>query len=51
MCGQTEGGNVKTGVCAVLQFELEQKKRSEGAQDVPEFVRVRGTLRRVQTFS
>lgn len=51
VCGQTEGGNVKTGACAVLQFELEQKKRSEGAQNVPEFVRVRGTLRRVQTFS
>lgn len=34
----------------VLQYELEEKKRSEGQQNVPEFVRVRGTLKRIQTF-
>ncbi|XP_047188783.1 protein FAM107B-like isoform X6 [Scophthalmus maximus] len=31
--------------------ELEEKKRNESLQDVPEFVRVRGTLKHVQTFS
>ncbi|XP_030274352.1 protein FAM107B [Sparus aurata] len=31
-------------------YELEEKKRSEGQQNVPEFVRVRGTLKRIQTF-
>lgn len=41
----------KTHMYAVLQYELEQKKRSESPQNVPEFVRVRGTLKRVQTFS
>lgn len=35
----------------VLQYELEEKKRSEGQQNIPEFVRVRGTLKRIQTFS
>ncbi|XP_073324153.1 protein FAM107B [Pagrus major] len=32
-------------------YELEEKKRSEGLQNVPEFVRVRGTLKCIQTFS
>ncbi|XP_049441013.1 protein FAM107B [Epinephelus fuscoguttatus] len=32
-------------------YELEEEKRSESLQNIPEFVRVRGTLRRVQTFS
>ncbi|XP_036958229.1 protein FAM107B [Acanthopagrus latus] len=32
-------------------YELEEKKKSEGQQNVPEFVRVRGTLKRIQTFS
>ncbi|XP_034441528.1 protein FAM107B [Hippoglossus hippoglossus] len=31
--------------------ELEEKKRNESQQNVPEFVRVRGTLKHVQTFS
>ncbi|XP_041818452.1 protein FAM107B [Chelmon rostratus] len=32
-------------------YELEEKKRSERLQNVPEFVRARGTLKRTQTFS
>ncbi|XP_070759049.1 protein FAM107B [Enoplosus armatus] len=32
-------------------YELEEKKRSESLQNLPEFVRVKGTLRRIQTFS
>ncbi|XP_075870300.1 protein FAM107B [Nelusetta ayraudi] len=35
----------------IQALELEQKRKSEGLQNVPEFVHVRGTLRRVQTFS
>nr|XP_046240211.1 uncharacterized protein si:ch211-160o17.6 [Scatophagus argus] len=31
--------------------ELEEKKRSESLQNVPEFLRVRGTLKRIQTLS
>ncbi|XP_018533230.2 protein FAM107B [Lates calcarifer] len=31
--------------------ELEEKKRNESLQDIPEFVRVRGTLKPVQTSS
>lgn len=43
--------DVQTPMFPVLQHELEEKKRSESLQNVPEFVRVRGTLRRTQTFS
>ncbi|KAM9362229.1 protein FAM107B [Symphorus nematophorus] len=32
-------------------YELEEKKRSESLHNVPEFVRVRGTLKHIQTFS
>ncbi|XP_059186150.1 protein FAM107B [Centropristis striata] len=32
-------------------YELEEKKRRESLQNVPEFVRVRGSLKRAQTFS
>uniref|UniRef100_A0A671WH77 Uncharacterized protein n=1 Tax=Sparus aurata TaxID=8175 RepID=A0A671WH77_SPAAU len=35
----------------VLQYELEEKKRSEGQQNVPEFVRVRGTLKQNKNVS
>ncbi|TKS70845.1 Protein FAM107B [Collichthys lucidus] len=31
-------------------YEEEEKKRSESLQNIPEFVRVRGSLRRTQTF-
>ncbi|XP_040889387.1 protein FAM107B [Toxotes jaculatrix] len=31
--------------------ELEEKKRNESLQNVPEFIRVRGTLKHVQIFS
>lgn len=41
----------RTQMFPVLQYELEEKKRRESLQSVPEFVRVRGTLRRSQTFS
>ncbi|XP_035517242.1 protein FAM107B [Morone saxatilis] len=32
-------------------YQPEEKKRSESRQNEPEFVRVRGTLKRSQTFS
>lgn len=35
----------------VLQLEREELKRSESLQNIPEFVRVRGTLKRSQTFA
>lgn len=31
-----------------LQYELEEKKRQEDLQNVPEFVRVKDNLRRVR---
>lgn len=43
--------DVQTQMHPVLQYELEEKKKSESLQNVPEFVRVRGTLKRIQTFS
>lgn len=43
--------DVQTQMVLVLQYEEEEKKRSESLQNIPEFVRVRGSLRRTQTFS
>ncbi|XP_028430881.1 protein FAM107B [Perca flavescens] len=42
---------LRTRLQNIQVYELEEKKKSESLQNVPEFVRVRGTLKRIQTFS
>ncbi|KAF1391428.1 hypothetical protein PFLUV_G00042010 [Perca fluviatilis] len=42
---------LRTRLQKIQVYELEEEKKSESLQNVPEFVLVRGTLKRIQTFS